>query len=342
MPEPSNTRLRRYSRPAHSTHRGRCKLTFGQKKYFICSRGKDTEFVLHQELSNPWRVHHRFCALAYPKHLSNYHHTMSSTPNPKLVRSREFWAKLRRRQAERAALDSIFNTGGFNAQSIITFVPGSTTPSHSVMLSTGKVLPISSQPESSSIERSAHAARPQPHPKPRRPLTRSGKTWEQEDAEMLARLQASKAKREAKENLAARRKASKSPLSLSVTRERQRKKIIRMRPTTNYATDLATAVGVSPTADGMSDTVSPHPPDPAHAEKGGTSAGPHPQPNGEETAAVITSSRPHPPLSQADVPPETVAVSAVTSGSFHAEEEEAEISSTGFSDIRDKLETYAN
>ncbi|KAJ7752114.1 hypothetical protein B0H16DRAFT_1460095 [Mycena metata] len=151
-------------------------------------------------------------ALAYPKPLDNGHHTMSSTANPKLVRSREFWAKLRRRQAERVALDSIFNTGvgGFNAQSIVTFVPGSTTPTHSVMLSSGRVLPISDQPESSNIERSAHVARPQPRPKPRRPLTRSGKTWEQEDAEMLARLQASKAKREAKEQAASRRKAAKS------------------------------------------------------------------------------------------------------------------------------------
>ncbi|KAJ7734863.1 hypothetical protein B0H16DRAFT_1467412 [Mycena metata] len=238
---------------------------------------------------------------------------MSSTSNhPKLLRSREFWAKLRRRQAERAALDGIFTTGGFNAQSIVTFVPGSTTPTHSVMLSSGKVLPISSQPEASNIERSAHAARPQPRPKPRRPLTWSGKTWEQEDAEMLAQLQASKAKREAKENVAARRKATKTL-------------------TTNYATDSSTA-GVFPTPDEIDPArvSSPHPPDPAHVEKGGTSMGSHPQPGALPEAAGITkSARPHPPLSQADALPEAVAVLAVTSGSSHAEEDEAEVGLAG-------------
>ncbi|KAJ7707088.1 hypothetical protein B0H16DRAFT_1477367 [Mycena metata] len=138
----------------------------------------------------------------------------SSRPKPKLLRSREFWAKLRQRQAVHTALANPFQLAtahnGYNAQSIVTFVPGSNTPSHSVLLSTGKLVPISDQPGSSSIERNPRAARPQPRLK-RKPLTRSGKTWEEEDAEILARLTASKAKRDAREQAAAQRKAAKSP-----------------------------------------------------------------------------------------------------------------------------------
>ncbi|KAJ7741252.1 hypothetical protein B0H16DRAFT_1464450 [Mycena metata] len=273
---------------------------------------------------------------------------MSARPQPKLVRSREFWAKLRRRQAERAALDSIFTTGGFNAQSIVTFVPGSITPTHSVMLLSGKVLPISSQPESSSIECSTHAARPQPRPKPRRPLTRSGKTWEQEDGEMLARLKASRAKREAKENAAAKRKAT------------QRS---RLSQTARSAADGAeaisiyssTTVGASPTEDEMSS---------AAEGKGEMSAGPHPQPDVlSETAAVVMPSRPHlprsqadalpegvtvsaatphPPVVQADILPETAAMSAASSGSSHAEEEEAGRKWFSRGGVCRQTETHAN
>ncbi|KAJ7168765.1 hypothetical protein C8R46DRAFT_1218153 [Mycena filopes] len=124
---------------------------------------------------------------------------------PQLVRSREWWAHQRRRNAERAALASIFSDGpahdGFNGEAIVTFVPGSNTPTHSVRLSTGKILPVEvpgvpGGPSSSSIQRSATAARPTPRPKPNPgpPLNRSGKTWAQEDADILARLRSSAAR----------------------------------------------------------------------------------------------------------------------------------------------------
>ncbi|KAJ7149094.1 hypothetical protein C8R46DRAFT_1044364 [Mycena filopes] len=111
---------------------------------------------------------------------------------PQLVRSREWWRHQHRRNAERKALASILQDDrvhdGFNGQAIVTFVPGSTVPTQSILLSTGKVMHVDA-PAGGSIERSTTAARPSlPRPKRAQPLNRSGKTWEQEDAETLARL----------------------------------------------------------------------------------------------------------------------------------------------------------
>ncbi|KAJ7809583.1 hypothetical protein B0H14DRAFT_2607957 [Mycena olivaceomarginata] len=121
--------------------------------------------------------------------------------NPRIVHSSEHWAFLRRRKHECEASRNSAHPrpypnpiapAAFDGATVITFIPSRVQPLTSVLLSNGQLVSVS-EPAGVTPTPISHLPPPRsPHQRPA-PWQQNGKTWAEEDAELLARLALSKA-----------------------------------------------------------------------------------------------------------------------------------------------------
>ncbi|KAK6977463.1 hypothetical protein R3P38DRAFT_2810294 [Favolaschia claudopus] len=131
----------------------------------------------------------------------------SSTTNPpfEILRSGQYWADLRRRKRDCDAAPypnhrhapsfhrEPFEPASFDGATVVTFIPGRAQPVTRVQLSNGKLLPVADAAATNDFT----TVLPTPLPKKKKraaPPTYNGKTWQQHDQDLLARLNACKAR----------------------------------------------------------------------------------------------------------------------------------------------------